>query len=184
MGRYNEKDKIQANKRSRERYATDPEYRQRRKRFPTEEQQQKSIPKRKYGITPEDYCKKLQSPNGVCAIETRGTVMNTVTLTILFLPAFGLVQNGSDTQPAADKRPTKVWTRVGPLGPTPKHVSDAYPLSDQQNKAGWVKFEPMSYEFEGKELDRSKWTVGMSWWKGRQPCSPTRTSRSRTASCI
>ena len=27
----------------------------------------------------------------------------------------------------------------------------------------------MSDEFEGKELDRSKWTVGMSWWKGRQP---------------
>ena len=27
----------------------------------------------------------------------------------------------------------------------------------------------MSDEFEGKELDRSKWTVGMSWWRGRQP---------------
>ena len=43
------------------------------------------------------------------------------------------------------------------------------PLSDQQNKGGWVKFEPMSDEFEGKELDRSKWVVGMEWWKGRQP---------------
>ena len=27
----------------------------------------------------------------------------------------------------------------------------------------------MSDEFEGKELDRSKWTVRMSWWRGRQP---------------
>ena len=27
----------------------------------------------------------------------------------------------------------------------------------------------MSDEFEGKELDRSKWVVGMEWWKGRQP---------------
>ena len=27
----------------------------------------------------------------------------------------------------------------------------------------------MSDEFEGKELDRAKWTVGMSWWKGRPP---------------
>ena len=27
----------------------------------------------------------------------------------------------------------------------------------------------MSDEFEGKELDRKKWTVGMEWWKGRQP---------------
>jgi hypothetical protein len=42
-------------------------------------------------------------------------------------------------------------------------------LSDQQNKGDWSKFEPMSDEFEGEELDGSKWTVGMSWWKGRQP---------------
>lgn len=27
----------------------------------------------------------------------------------------------------------------------------------------------MSDEFDGKELDRSKWVVGMAWWKGRQP---------------
>ena len=66
-------------------------------------------------------------------------------------------------------RPRKPWTRVGPLGETPRHVTDAYPLSDQQNKGAWSKFEPLSDEFEGKELDGSKWTVGMSWWKGRQP---------------
>ena len=95
--------------------------------------------------------------------------MNTVTLTILYLSGFGLVQSGNEAQATPDKRPTKVWTRVGLLGETPKHVTDAYPLSDQQNKADWVKFEPMSDEFEGKELDRSKWVVGMTWWKGRQP---------------
>lgn len=67
------------------------------------------------------------------------------------------------------KRPTKIWNRTGPLGETPKHVTDAFPLSDQQNKGGWVKFEPMSDEFEGKELDRDKWVVGMAWCKGRQP---------------
>jgi beta-glucanase (GH16 family) len=27
----------------------------------------------------------------------------------------------------------------------------------------------MSDEFDGEELDRSKWVVGMAWWKGRQP---------------
>ena len=70
---------------------------------------------------------------------------------------------------AEEKQPTKIWNRTGPLGETPKHVTDAYPLSDQENKGGWVKFEPMTDEFEGKELDRSKWTVGMDWWKGRQP---------------
>jgi beta-glucanase (GH16 family) len=70
---------------------------------------------------------------------------------------------------AANQRPTKIWNRTGPLGPTPKQVTDAYPLSDQQNKGGWLKFEPMSDEFEGKELDLNKWHVGMEWWKGRQP---------------
>ncbi len=71
--------------------------------------------------------------------------------------------------PAADKRPTKSWNRQGPLGKTPKHVTDAYPLSDQANKGKWVKFEPLSDEFEGKELDRDKWAVGMPWSKGRPP---------------
>lgn len=70
---------------------------------------------------------------------------------------------------AKDKRPTNIWDRKGALGETPKPITDAYPLSDQKNKGGWVKFEPMSDEFEGKELDHNKWTVGISWWKGRQP---------------
>jgi len=76
----------------------------------------------------------------------------------------------ADEKPTkCETRPTKIWKRTGPLGETPKHVTDAYPLSDQQNKGGWVKFEPMSDEFEGKELDLNKWHVGMEWWKGRQP---------------
>jgi beta-glucanase (GH16 family) len=70
---------------------------------------------------------------------------------------------------AADRRPTKIWNRTGPLGETPRHITDAYPLSDQENKGHWVKFEPMSDEFEGKVLDRNKWVVGLQWWKGRQP---------------
>ena len=74
-----------------------------------------------------------------------------------------------DGQEVADKRPTKIWNRTGPLGETPKHVTDAYPLSDQDNKGGWIKFDPMSDEFEGQELDPNKWNRGMYWWKGRQP---------------
>jgi beta-glucanase (GH16 family) len=80
-----------------------------------------------------------------------------------------LIATANASVSEGDHRPKKVWTMVGPLGETPKHMTDAYPLPDQQNKGGWTKFEPMSDEFEGKELDRSKWTVGMSWWKGRQP---------------
>ncbi len=70
---------------------------------------------------------------------------------------------------AANNRPVKIWNHTGPLGETPKHVTDAFPLSDQQNKGQWVKFEPMSDEFEGKELDLEKWALGIVGWKGRQP---------------
>jgi beta-glucanase (GH16 family) len=65
--------------------------------------------------------------------------------------------------------PKRIWTRVGPLGETPQHLTDKYPLSDQENKGGWTRFEPMSDEFEGEKLDLGKWTLGMTWWKGRQP---------------
>jgi len=42
-------------------------------------------------------------------------------------------------------------------------------MSDQENTSRWMTFEPMSDEFEGDKLDAAKWTVGMYWWKGRQP---------------
>ncbi|MGA2067305.1 MAG: family 16 glycosylhydrolase [Thermoguttaceae bacterium] len=67
------------------------------------------------------------------------------------------------------QRPERIWNLTGPLAAPPKRVTDAYPLSDQKNKGGWVRFEPMSDEFEGQALDRNKWTVGMTWWQGRQP---------------
>ncbi|TVS20476.1 MAG: glycosyl hydrolase family protein [Planctomycetaceae bacterium] len=90
------------------------------------------------------------------------------TAVILLVPY--LVPLAADEgQPDVDKRPTRIWNRVGPLGETPRHVTDAYPLSDQDNKGGWVKFEPMSDEFEGQELDPGKWNRGLYWWKGRQP---------------
>jgi beta-glucanase (GH16 family) len=68
-----------------------------------------------------------------------------------------------------EKRPTKIWNRTGPLGETPKHVTEAFPFSDQENEGGWVKFEPMSDEFDGKQLDLKKWALGIEGWKGRQP---------------
>jgi beta-glucanase (GH16 family) len=61
------------------------------------------------------------------------------------------------------------WTRVGPLGATPKRVTDALPLSHQADVGRWVKYEPMSDEFEGGALDTDKWVRNMEWWKGRQP---------------
>ncbi len=89
----------------------------------------------------------------------------------LFLILTSLLAIGSASVFAAgpEKRPTKIWNREGPLGETPKRITDAFPLSDQENKGGWVKFEPLSDEFEGRELDRSKWKLGIGGWKGRQP---------------
>ena len=91
-----------------------------------------------------------------------------LTITIL-LACYHAYAADAPQPPAPEKRPTKNWSRDGTLGETPKRITDAFPLSDQQNKGQWVKFEPMSDEFEGKELDTKKWTVGMAWWKGRQP---------------
>ena len=79
-----------------------------------------------------------------------------IALTLIVLTAHTVL--AAEKQAAtADKRPTRIWNRTGPLGETPKRTTDAYPLSDQENKGGWVKFDPMSDEFAGKELDRSKW---------------------------
>lgn len=49
-----------------------------------------------------------------------------------------------------------------------------YPFSDQKNTGGWVLNQDVSDEFEGKELDESKWFIeGRNGdyyiWKGRSP---------------
>ena len=38
------------------------------------------------------------------------------------------------TSPNKDEPPVKFWYRQRPLGTTPRRVTHAYPLSDQQNK--------------------------------------------------
>ena len=74
---------------------------------------------------------------------------------LLFLSTAPLSLPSVEAQEVTDKRPTKIWDRTDPLGETPKHVTDAFPLSDQENKGGWGKFEPMTDEFDGQELDRN-----------------------------
>ena len=66
------------------------------------------------------------------------------------------------------KRPTG-WVRVGELGPKPKRVTGEFPLSDQGNKGHWKKYELMSDEFDGPELDSNKWHPTNPRWLGRQP---------------
>lgn len=60
------------------------------------------------------------------------------------------------------------WTRTGALGETPQHADPALPLADQQNRGGWVRFEPFSDEFDGAAFDAQKWEP-MRSWKGRPP---------------
>jgi len=87
------------------------------------------------------------------------------TLTLLSLATF------AQADPPADRRPEKTWTRTGPLGETPKRTTDAFPLSDQTNSAGWKLQPELSDEFVGPMLDLEKWTRGMRWWRGRQPAA-------------
>jgi len=79
------------------------------------------------------------------------------------------LQNAAAATNAFNEKSIKQWTLKGPLSETPARISELLPLSDQQNKAGWVKFDPMWDEFDGPTLDTNKWVVGMYWWQGRQP---------------
>ena len=97
------------------------------------------------------------------------TILTTAVVLLLAHGLFADEQTTKSAQSDADKRPTKIWSRTGPLGEKPKHVTDAYPLSDQENKGGWAKVEALSDEFDGDNLDLKKWTQGLGWWKGRQP---------------
>jgi len=69
----------------------------------------------------------------------------------------------------AEQKSPKSWERTGPLGPTPRHATDDYPLCDQANKAGWVKYAPMTDEFDGAKLDSEKWWPKNPSWLGRKP---------------
>ncbi len=69
---------------------------------------------------------------------------------------------------AAVDRRNSGWTRTGELGATPQRVDPALPLADQQNRGGWIAFEPFSDEFNASVLDSRKWEP-MRAWKGRPP---------------
>lgn len=88
---------------------------------------------------------------------------------LLTIFAVGVASPAGAATNRFDEKSLKQWTLKEPLPERPTRKSEQLPLSDQQNKAGWVKFEPMWDEFDGAALDTNKWTVGMYWWQGRQP---------------
>ncbi|OGV40559.1 MAG: hypothetical protein A2X48_03290 [Lentisphaerae bacterium GWF2_49_21] len=66
-------------------------------------------------------------------------------------------------------RESQGWTRTGGLDKTPERKNELYPLSDQDNKGEWVKYEVMWDEFDGDKLDQAKWWDHNPRWKGREP---------------
>lgn len=70
---------------------------------------------------------------------------------------------------AAPKNRPQSWLRKGELPGKPIRTTDALPLSDQNNEGDWVRFEPMSDEFDAAALDETKWWPNNPRWLGRKP---------------
>jgi beta-glucanase (GH16 family) len=68
-----------------------------------------------------------------------------------------------------DEKSAHQWMLEGPLQKTASRLAEGLPLSDQENRGEWAKFEPMWDEFNDSALDTNKWILGMSWWRGRAP---------------
>lgn len=90
-------------------------------------------------------------------------------LCFILVAAAGLSQPAFAATNTFNEKSVQHWTLKGPLPTLPAPTSELLPLSDRQNKTGWVKFDPMWDEFDKSALDTNKWTVGMYWWQGRQP---------------
>jgi beta-glucanase (GH16 family) len=73
-----------------------------------------------------------------------------------------------EAAPAEDKKAGWETLKPDPATQTVKRTTDSYPLSDQENKADWKLYEPMTDEFESS-FDTSKWIDRNPDWLGRQP---------------
>jgi beta-glucanase (GH16 family) len=69
----------------------------------------------------------------------------------------------------AAHRKVEGWVREGELGSRPERVTGALPLSEQGAKGRWLRYAPMTDEFEGAKLDSRKWWARNPRWLGRQP---------------
>ena len=94
--------------------------------------------------------------------------MNKKSVQIICLCLFLIVIVAAES-PAGEGKPAQSWVKSGELGAVPERISDALPLSDQANAGNWAKYEIMSDEFDGTQLDSSKWYPRNPGWLGRQP---------------
>jgi beta-glucanase (GH16 family) len=91
-----------------------------------------------------------------------------LTLALIFLAAAPtLAAEGAKTMPYDPS----AWVDFKPNLPAQavKRVADAFPLSDQENKGNWARYDVMSDEFDGTTLDPAKWWPINPTWKGRLP---------------
>jgi hypothetical protein len=79
-----------------------------------------------------------------------------------------IVLAGINSYAEQSKKPQS-WVRNGELENKPQRITDALPLSDQADVGNWKKYEIMSDEFEGNQLDPNKWYPRNPGWLGRQP---------------
>ncbi len=87
-------------------------------------------------------------------------------LKALQIATAGLLLSSCSEQPAPGEP-------VG-VSPAERIQADVYPASDPSNRGGWILREDLSDEFDGSEIDKSKWFVeGYNGdyyiWKGRAP---------------
>ena len=94
--------------------------------------------------------------------------LRTVAAAMLILPVCAFADTASRAAEGV-KPKLKGWVRQGELGAKPKRVTDAYPLSDQANEGNWLRHAPMSDEFQGKNLDDTRWWPKNPSWAGRKP---------------
>jgi hypothetical protein len=59
---------------------------------------------------------------------------------ILLIAHHALATDG-ESKPAADRRPTKIWNRTGPLGETPKYVTDAQVVRDARRRRSAIHLQ-------------------------------------------
>jgi beta-glucanase (GH16 family) len=94
--------------------------------------------------------------------------MGNTKIQTIYLCLLLIALTATNSSAKQDKKPQS-WVRTGELGTKPQRITDALPLSDQANEGNWIKYEIMSDEFEGTQLDSSKWHPRNPGWLGRQP---------------
>ncbi len=65
--------------------------------------------------------------------------------------------------------PKSVYADSVDFSNAPKHKTDRFPLSDQNNESKWKKIKKACDEFEAKEVNTDRWYPNNPGWKGRQP---------------